>query len=109
MFKKIEIWILYLTILLSILFAIGFGALVRQELVGSIKAGWVSKTALALAEIPVNLKKINENDLIVGDRFPTLDGFNGTPNSEETYLLLSKYDGDSQEGVKELSQYALHE
>jgi hypothetical protein len=39
MFKKIEIWILYLTILLSILFAIGFGVLVRQELVGSIKAG----------------------------------------------------------------------
>ena len=48
MFKKIEIWILYLTILLSILFAIGFGVLVRQELVGSIKAGWVSKTALTL-------------------------------------------------------------
>jgi hypothetical protein len=102
-FKKIEIWILYLTILFSILFAIGFGVLVRQELVGGIKAGWVSKTALTLAEIPVNLKKIIESsDMQVEDRFPSLDGFNGTPNSEESYLLLSRYDGDLQEGVVEL-------
>ena len=36
--------IIYLTILLSILFAIGFGVLVRQDLVGCIKAGWISKT-----------------------------------------------------------------
>jgi len=102
MFKKIEIWVLYLTILLSILFAIGFGVLVRQELVGSIKAGWVSKTALNLAEIPKNIKKIFINDLIVEDRFPYLDGFNGTPNSEESYLLLSRYHGDLQEGIVEL-------
>src|SRR6056300_1950985 len=103
MFKKIEIWILYLTILLSILFAIGFGVLVRQELVGSIKAGWVSKTALTLAEIPVNIKIILKGDvLILEDRFPNLDGFDGTPNFEESYLLLSRYDGDLQEGVVEL-------
>jgi len=104
MFKKIEIWILYLIILLSILFAIGFGFLVRQELVGGIKLGWVSKTALTLAEIPVNIKKILDGpgDLTVEDRFPNLDGFNGTPNSEETYILLSKYDGDLREGVVEL-------
>ena len=103
MFKKIEIWILYLTILLSILFAIGFGVLVRQELVGSIKAGWVSKTALTLAEIPKNIRKNSKGgDFVVEDRFPNFDGFNGNPNSEETYLLLSKYEGDLQEGVVEL-------
>ena len=104
MFKKIEIWILYLIILLSILFAIGFGFLVRQELVGGIKLGWVSKTALTLAEIPVNIKKILDGpgDLTVEDRFPNLDGFNGTPNSEESYILLSRYDGDLREGVVEL-------
>jgi hypothetical protein len=105
MFKKIEIWVLYLIILLSILFAIGFGVLVRQELVGSIKAGWISKTALTLAETPVNLKRILQGpgyDLTTEDRFPNIDSFNGTPNSDETYLLLSRYDGDSQEGVVEL-------
>jgi hypothetical protein len=102
MFKKIEIWVLYLVILFSILFAVGFGVLVRQELVGSIKAGWISKTALTLAEIPINIKKLFQADLIVEDRFPTLDGFDGTPNIEESYLLLSRYDGDLQEGVVEL-------
>ena len=103
MFKKIEIWILYLVILCSILFAVGFGVLVRQELVGSIKGGWISKTALTLAEIPLNIKTMFDGgDLAVEDRFSTLDGFDGTPNPEESYLLLSRYDGDLQEGVVEL-------
>jgi hypothetical protein len=103
MFKKIEIWVLYLVILFSILFAVGFGVLVRQELVGSIKAGWISKTALTLAEIPVNIRELLQGGALeVEDRFPNLDGFDGTPNTEEAYLLLSRYDGDSQEGVVEL-------
>ena len=103
MFKKIEIWVLYLVILFSILFAVGFGVLVRQELVGSIKAGWISKTALTLAEIPVNIKELLQGGALVAeDRFPNLDGFDGTPNTEESYLLLSRYDGDLQEGVVEL-------
>jgi hypothetical protein len=103
MFKKIEIWVLYLVILFSILFAVGFGVLVRQELVGSIKAGWISKTALTLAEIPLNIKNLFVgDDFTLEDRFPALDGFDGTPNIEESYLLLSRYDGDLQEGVVEL-------
>ena len=103
MFKKIEIWVLYLVILLGIVSAVGFGVLVRQELVGSVKAGWVSKTALTLAEIPMNVKRILQGgDLVVEDRFSTLDGFDGTPNTEESYLLLSRYDGDLKDGVVEL-------
>lgn len=104
MFKKIEIWILYLTILLSVVSAVGFGVLVRQELVGGVKAGWVSKTALILAEIPSNMLKILKlgGDLSVEDRFPNLDDFDGTPNTEEAYLLLSRYDADLLEGVVEL-------
>ena len=103
MFKRIEIWVLYLVIFFAIIFAVGFGVLVRQELVGTTKAGWFSKTALNLAEIPVNLKRaLEDNDLIVEDRFPSLDGFEGTPQSEASYLLLSRYDGDLQEGIVEL-------
>ena len=41
-------------------------------------------------------------DLSVKDRFPNIDGFNGIPNTEESYLLLSRYDGDLKEGVIEL-------
>ena len=105
MFKKIEIWILYLVILVCVVFAVGFGVLVRQELVGNIKLGWLSKTALNLAEIPVNIKRLYlgaSYDLSVKDRFPNIDGFNGIPNTEESYLLLSRYDGDLKEGVIEL-------
>ena len=105
MFKKIEIWILYLVILLGIPISIGFGVLVRQELTGT-KLGRVSKTALFLAEIPVNIKKIFKQnqipDLQVDDRFHLLDGFNGIPNLNESYLLLSRYDGELKEGIVEL-------
>ena len=102
MFKKIEIWILYLTFLLGILFAIGFGILVRQELVGTIKAGWVSKAALTLAEMPVTIRNGLLSNLEVEDRFPRLAGFDGTSNVKESYLLLSRYDGDLNEGVVDL-------
>ncbi len=106
MFKKIEIWILYLVILLCFPLIIGYGALVRQELVGKIKLGRLSKTALFLAEIPANLNKASaikeKKQLKLKDRFPKLDGFNGTPNSSESYLLLSRYEGNLKEGIVEL-------
>ena len=102
MFKKIEIWILYLVVLLGIPITIGFGVLVRQEIYGSVKLGRVSETALFLAEIPVSLKKIFVSPLEFEDRFPSLSSFNGKPNLNESYLLLSRYDGDLKEGTVEL-------
>ena len=102
MFKKIEIWILYLVIILSILFAIAFGSLVRQELVGETKLGWASKTALFLSEMHVIVKKSLMNTNRREDRFPSLEGFVGTPNAQESYLLLSRYDGNLKQGIVEL-------
>ena len=104
MFKKIEAWVLYLTILIGLLFSIFFGVLVRQELVGAIKLGPVSKAALFIAEIPMNLKLHLQGTrvLSVEDRFPEISGFVGKGTLEETYLLLSRYDGDLEEGVVEL-------
>jgi len=110
MFKKVEIWIVYLILLLGIVFTIFFGALVRHELLDgkTLKnngLGWISETALFLAEIPTNFKRLiinNANDIVIEDRFSHLSGFNGTPNAEESYLLLSRYDGHINEGVVEL-------
>lgn len=103
MFRKIEIWVLFLFILLSVPISISFGVLVRQELVGSKKLGKLSQSALFLAELPKNIKRITENlNLISNDRFPMLNGFKGEPNSKESYLLLSRYDGDLKEGIVEL-------
>ena len=87
------------------MFAVLFGIAVRQELVGNTKFGWVSKTALTLAEIPVTLKEIRLGVLgssSAEDRFPDLNGFEGNSNSEASYLLLSRNDGDLKEGTVEL-------
>ena len=105
MFKKIEIWILYLVLLLGIPLTISFGLLVRHEILGGKRFGIVSKTALFLVEIPINFKKAltpKSDALLIKDRFPLLDNFNGTTNSSESYLLLSRYDGDQKEGIVEL-------
>ena len=58
MFKKIEIWILYLVVVIFLIITFLFGSLVRQELIGSTKFGIVSKYALIISEIPVNIMKI---------------------------------------------------
>ncbi len=102
MFKKIEILIIYIFFsLLNVPTFVFFGFLVRQELVGTTKLGMLSETALFLSEIPLIFKKFY-NVQEVEDRFPLLEGFNGTPNLNESYLLLSKYDGDLKEGIVEL-------
>jgi len=112
MFKKVEIWVVYLILLLGMVFTIFFGALVRHELLDGKTfknngLGWIPETALFLAEIPNNFKRLIKNPYIVNpnileDRYSHLSGFTGTPNSEESYLLLSRYDGHLKEGLVEL-------
>ena len=108
MFKKIEAWVLYLTILTGLLFSIFFGWLVYQEMLANQvrvnqRFPFLSKTAVFLVETPMNLKKILAGNVrIVKDRFPEISGFVGKGTLEEMYLLLSRYDGDLEEGVVEL-------
>lgn len=114
MFKKIEIWILYLVILFSIIFAIAFGVLVRQEIEGITKKGnidisFLTRPAAYIARIPERaLKSLLSSDLVLNDIwtdrrfFWDQDGFDGIPNAKESYLLLSRYDGDKEEGIVEL-------
>ena len=108
MFKKIEAWVLYLVVLVFIVLTIFFGVLVRQELVGSTKLGKVSKFALFLSEIPMNLKKIYSVakdpgiDSGVGFRFKNKTGFFGKYDKNNHYLLLSRYDGNLSESIVEL-------
>ncbi len=103
MFKKIEIWILYLFILLTIPVTISFGLLIRHELLEAPRFRGISKKALFLVEIPVKVKRIIFNDdNRVPTRFPLLNGFDGKPNSKESYLLLSRYSGNLKEGIVEL-------
>ena len=105
MFKKIEIWILYLVILLGIPITIAFGTVVNYQNILETRRGWgnITKTVVFLADLPSMFKNILfDNPHKVQDRFPLLGGFNGTPNSSESYLLLSRYEGDLKEGIVEL-------
>ena len=103
MFKKIEIWILYLVVLFGIPITIAFGTVVRYEKNLGERFGRISKIAVFLSEMPTIFRNIVFlNELEVQDRFPLLSGFNGTPNSSESYLLLSRYEGDLKEGIVEL-------
>ena len=83
-------------------FSVGFGILVRQEAVGTVRLGVISKSALFLAEIPLNIKKLLNSDLIVDDRFPGIKGFVGRPLDYPAFLLQSRYDGNIHQHVVEL-------
>ena len=57
MFKKIEVWILYLFIVTSVLFILVFGVLVRQGIegytkVGSIDIEFLTKPAVYISRLP---------------------------------------------------------
>jgi hypothetical protein len=104
---KVELWVICLAGVLLFIGLVGFGSLVRHEILAPVsRLPILSSAALFIAEIPSNLKIIVRNqtfDLQTGEqRFPNISGFQGKPLEEETYLLLSKYDGDAQRAVVEL-------
>jgi hypothetical protein len=111
---KIELWVLCLAGVLLFIGMIGFGSLVRHEILAQNSDGVsrfpiLSSTALFIAEIPANTKKISKGEMkessplrAVEQRFLGISGFQGEPLKDETYLLLSKYDGDSERAVVEL-------
>ena len=104
---KVELWVVCLACVLIFIGMVGFGSLVRHEILATeSRAPIMSGAALFIAEIPWNLQKIvrgSSYDLRAREqRFPNISGFQGKPLEEETYLLLSKYDGDSERSVVEL-------
>ena len=107
-FKKVEIWVLYLLLVIFFIAMIGFGALVRHEIIRpESRFPLLSRAALFIAEIPINLKNLlspTSNNLAVLEpgRFSNISGFQGEPLKEETYLLLSRYDGNVEQSVVEL-------
>jgi hypothetical protein len=101
---KIELWIIYLIFICLLIWTVIFGSLVRHEILApQSRFPITSRTALFLAEIPSNLTNIAMNDLTTHDqRYANIKGFQGKPLEQETYLLLSKYEGDEERSVVEL-------
>ncbi len=104
---KIELWVLCLAGVLLFIGLVGFGSLVRYELLAPVsRLSILSSSALFIAEIPSNLKDIirgqSFNLQAKEQRFPNVSGFQGKPLEEVTYLLISRYDGDASRAVVEL-------
>lgn len=115
MFKKVELWILFLVIIISILIVIIFGVLVRQEIEGVTKKGRIdisilSKPAAYIARLPEQIayKIFYPNPFKINysfnekRNFYNQEGFKGTVNNNESYLLLSRYDYELGESIVEL-------
>ena len=86
-----------------------FGTLVRQELVGSTKFGNLSKFALVISEIPVNIKRIYNLSKDPGDAMRAEDIHKDKDeykkyfsNSRNELLILSRFDGDNSKSSVEI-------
>ena len=80
-----------------------FGALVRQELIGTTKFGQISKIALSLAELPKTIDQIFAHPMTKGPDFLDKNpGFSGRAPSLPSYLLLSRYSAELEQSLIEL-------
>ena len=109
MFKKIEIWILYLFFVIFLIVLILFGGILRHHYLGGDKFKLIQTTAKFIAEIPYNFKRIilladdpgryfldESNRFVKEPKSKILSN-----SSEEGILLLSRYDGDTKNFVVE--------
>lgn len=113
LFRKVEVWILGLILVVGILVMIAFGMLVRNHAQGNDRFGMAGEAAYRIASIPATTKKLlsNSNVMVAAEgksRFAE-DGKKGWRESsrldgpvEQGYLLLSRYDGDLMRPVVEL-------
>lgn len=114
LFKKIELWILILVIIFFIIFSLFIGILVRQGLEGRTKFGSFSIESLTtpiikIVRIPERIigKVLKPNDNRIGDPWDTKrnflknKGFSGQ-NPKNYFLLLSRYDIESEQSIVEL-------
>ena len=113
MFKKIEIWILYLLILIFFISLIIFGGFLKYSASGGKKLQNLQIVANYISDIPLNFIKILRTTNDPGNHFvdksmkniKEKNGFTFFKNNEilkNKLLILSRYDGDKKKGVVEV-------
>lgn len=111
LFKKVEIWLVLLILLLGILGTVLFGAIVRNEALGHDRFGRLGDVAYAVASFPAEARAAIDfqDDLWMSvednGRFDGRSGwtFSTSPSGRpDGFLLLSRYDGDIARHVVEL-------
>ena len=106
MFKKIEIWILYILILLFLIFVISYGSLLRHYMLGGSKFSNLSNIILFSSEIPSNLKKIifPNYDLVSIKHKAKKEVNFKLPLKKNYLLLLSRYSAKEKKFVVEIKE-----
>ena len=110
MFKKIEIWILYLSFIIFFIALILFGGILNHHYLGGTKFKPIQKVAKFIAQIPSNLKKIINQAKEPGIYYiDKSNRFVDKPISKiflkdklNGLLLLPRYDGDIHKFVVEV-------
>ena len=89
MFKKIEIWFLYLVLVVFFIILILFGGILRHHYLGGEKFKLIRSVSVFIAEIPYNFKRIIQlaDDpgryfLDESDRADRSNGFDGVDWSD---------------------------
>lgn len=113
LFKRIELWIVLLIILIGAFISVLFGWSVRHYQLGNEKLGKFGEMAYNIASFPTNAKNVFKT-VVLGrsemaaesQRFQGESGFNFSYRPGERpdlgYLMLSRFDGDSRISVAEL-------
>lgn len=119
MFKKVELWLVLLMLLICLVSGLGFGVLVHQGLLGRSAAGaWsvkpIADVAVTIASVPEKLllylikpEKMRIDDPWDEQRHFWVDGslesgFNGYPLDFPSYLLLSRYNREEGKSIVDL-------
>ncbi len=115
LFKKIEVWIVLLLIIIFLIFTFAFGVIVHQGLknrvsLGNISIKFLTDPVIRIVSLPDKLlvKILKPNAARIGDfwdkkrEFLKEPGFKGQNNLGNYYLLLSRYSIESEQSVIEL-------
>jgi hypothetical protein len=124
LFRRVELWVLFLVMLLGLIASIALAWAVRHQTTGGSRLGAMGSVVIRVASSPSDVKRaiLGVLGLLSGkqpelqspeDRFRDRSGFefNSVPGyrPDDGYLLLNRYDGDRSHSVSELWDLRSHE
>lgn len=109
MFKKIEIWILYLFLILFLILILMFGAILNHHFNGGERFPKIQKYVVLFSQIPGTFEKIINKKSIKFDSISPFKNWENknkenfySPSSYDGFFILSRYDGDQKKSIVEI-------
>ena len=109
MFKKFELWVVILLLILFFISTIFYGVLLRHHYLSRQRFPIIQKIAVFFAEIPSHLKFIYTKNLLDFDMPPNLKKHKDKPrfkyflnSNRKALLILPRYDGNLKRSIVEI-------